>query len=202
MVVPIVAGQTLSRSYGRCFAEFLNEGSPEHLGLLDPTTCVGLRYGRRYLLIIQFSCQFGSHESKLCSSFHLRFTVPCGTTTCLDGYSHEAARATILRLVWEQYHRYRNINLLSIAYATRLGLGPTNPGTMIVAQETLVLRWVGFSPTLWLLIPAFSLDSAPPWLTPRLQCPINAPLPLHIKYEARSFGAILSPVIFSAQNHN
>ena len=28
-----------------CFAEFLNVVSPAHLGLLDPSTCVGLRYG-------------------------------------------------------------------------------------------------------------------------------------------------------------
>ena len=28
------------------FAEFLNEGSPVHLGLLDLSTCVGLRYGQ------------------------------------------------------------------------------------------------------------------------------------------------------------
>ena len=59
----------------------------------------------------------------------------------------------------------------------RLGLGPTNPGTITVAQETLLFRWAGFSPALWLLIPAFSLDNAPPDLTVRLQCNINAPLP-------------------------
>ena len=57
--------------------------------------------------------------------------------------------------------RYGNINPLSIAYATRLGLGPTNPGTIIVAQETLLFRWAGFSPALWLLIPTFSLPHAP-----------------------------------------
>src|SRR5262245_28621897 len=74
-------------------------------------------------------------------------------------------------------HQYRNINLLSIAYATRLGLGPTNPGTITVAQETLLFRWAGFSPALWLLIPAFSLPHAPPNLTIRLRCNINAPLP-------------------------
>ena len=34
-------GQTLSRSYGRCFAEFLNEGYLVRLGLLDLLTCVG-----------------------------------------------------------------------------------------------------------------------------------------------------------------
>jgi hypothetical protein len=41
-----VRGQTLSRSYGRYIAEFLNEESLVHLGLLDLSTCVGLRYGR------------------------------------------------------------------------------------------------------------------------------------------------------------
>ena len=65
--------------------------------------------------------------------------------------------------------KYGNINPLSIAYATRLGLGPTNPGTITVAQETLLFRWAGFSPALWLLIPAFSLPHAPPDLTIRLQ---------------------------------
>ncbi len=29
-------GQALSRSYGRCFAEFLNKSSPVHLGTLMP----------------------------------------------------------------------------------------------------------------------------------------------------------------------
>jgi hypothetical protein len=33
---PPPGGEALSRSYGRCFAEFLNEGSLVRLGLLDP----------------------------------------------------------------------------------------------------------------------------------------------------------------------
>ncbi len=33
------------RRYGRCFAEFLNEGSLVHLRLLASPTCVGFRYG-------------------------------------------------------------------------------------------------------------------------------------------------------------
>ena len=45
-VVNIVARQTLLRTYGRCIAEFLDEESLVHLGLLDLSTCVGLRYGR------------------------------------------------------------------------------------------------------------------------------------------------------------
>lgn len=40
-----MTGQTLFRSYGRLFAEFLDEDSLVHLGLLDLSTCVGLRYG-------------------------------------------------------------------------------------------------------------------------------------------------------------
>ena len=40
-----VMGQALFRSYGRLFAEFLDEESLVHLGLLDLSTCVGLRYG-------------------------------------------------------------------------------------------------------------------------------------------------------------
>ena len=31
------------------------------------------------------------------------------------------------RALHTKYYRYGNINPLSIAYATRLGLGPTNP---------------------------------------------------------------------------
>jgi hypothetical protein len=45
-VITTVRGQTLFRSYGRLFAEFLDEESLVHLGLLDLSTCVGLRYGR------------------------------------------------------------------------------------------------------------------------------------------------------------
>ena len=69
----------------------------------------------------------------------------------------------------QRYNRYGNINPLSIAYAIRLGLGPTNPGLIIIAQETLLFRRWRFSLHLWLLIPAFSLPHAPARLTPRLQ---------------------------------
>ena len=65
-------------------------------------------------------------------------------------------------------NRFRNINLMSIAYAVRLGLGPTNPEMITMAQETLLLRPRGFSPLLWLLIPAFSLPTAPPYFPVRL----------------------------------
>ena len=83
----------------------------------------------------------------------------------------------------------------------RLGLGPTNPGAITVAQETLLLRPTGFSPVLRLLIPAFSLDNAPQYLTILLRCDINAPLPrVYLSIRVHVFGYILSPVTFSTQN--
>jgi len=47
--------ETLSRSYGRFFAEFLGEKSLVRLGLLDLPTCVGLRYGLSLLNLRSFS---------------------------------------------------------------------------------------------------------------------------------------------------
>ena len=47
--------QSLSRSYGRYFAEFLNASCPDRLGLLDHPTSVGLRYGFIYPSERQFS---------------------------------------------------------------------------------------------------------------------------------------------------
>ena len=46
----------------------------------------------------------------------------------------------ICRAQYTKCCRYGNINPLSIAYATRLGLGPTNPEMITMAQETLLLR--------------------------------------------------------------
>ena len=50
--------------------------------------------------------------------------------------------------------------------AFAIPLGPTNPQLITIAEETLVFRRAGFSPALWLLVPAFSLPYAPLWVTP------------------------------------
>ena len=47
-------GRTLSRSYGRCFAEFLNKVSLVHLRLLASRTCVGLSTGTSRLALEVF----------------------------------------------------------------------------------------------------------------------------------------------------
>ena len=43
--VALDGGAPLLPKLRGCFAEFLDVVSPAHLGLLDPSTCVGLRYG-------------------------------------------------------------------------------------------------------------------------------------------------------------
>ena len=50
--------------------------------------------------------------------------------------------------------------------AIAIHLGPTNPSLIVIAKETLVFRCAGFSPALWLLVPTFLLQHAPPWVTP------------------------------------
>ena len=59
-----------------------------------------------------------------------------------------------------------------------MALGPTNPQMIVIAEETLGLRRLGFSPNLRLLVPTFSLPSAPEALTgPPSQRAGNALLP-------------------------
>ena len=56
-------GQSLSRSYGRYFAEFLNASCPDHLGLLDHPTGVGLRYDLMCLSERRFSWKLKQSDS-------------------------------------------------------------------------------------------------------------------------------------------
>ena len=55
--------QSLSRSYGRFIAEFLNASSLVRLGLLDHPTGVGLRYGLEELSKRRFSWKLNESDS-------------------------------------------------------------------------------------------------------------------------------------------
>lgn len=59
-----------------------------------------------------------------------------------------------------------------------IGLGPTNPWMTTIAKETLIFRRGGILPPLRLLVPAFSLPYAPPWLAPlassQMECSLTA----------------------------
>jgi hypothetical protein len=67
------------------------------------------------------------------------------------------------------HHQYAGHGILTVCPsgpAVAIPLGPTNPSLITIAKETLLFRRVGISPTLRLLVPAFSLRNAPVWVTP------------------------------------
>jgi hypothetical protein len=80
--------------------------------------------------------------------------------------------------------------------AFAIPLGPTNPQLITIAEETLFFRRAGFSPALWLLVPAFSLPYAPAWVTPSPSSQ-NGTLSYRVRLSkethTRSFGTTLSP---------
>ena len=60
------------------FAEFLNHSSPEHLGILYLTTCVGLGYGPPCTSLEAFLDSIGSPTSPLRAPHHLSAIVHRG----------------------------------------------------------------------------------------------------------------------------
>ena len=85
--------------------------------------------------------------------------------------------------------RYRNINLLSIAYDSLvLGLGPDLPWADEPSPGNLRLSMVGIRTPLSLLMPAFSLLCSPPLLSVWLLSAHDAPLPLVSKSIASAAG--------------
>ena len=126
------------------FAEFLNKSSPNHLRILFSSTCVGLRYGS-----ISISLRSFSWKHRI-ANFALRLVITsqslnsCADLPTLPSYLLKPGYptpgfVTFLRHSFSQTinTKYRNINLLSIAYAFqprlrfRLTLGgvtwPRNP---------------------------------------------------------------------------
>ena len=105
-------------------------------------------------------------------------------------------------------NRYRNINLLSIAYGYyALGLGPTNPTRIHLPSETLGFRRTRFSRAFSLLIPAFALPVAPAgsrlsfFATERSPTPALSDQPKAIG-QATASVAGLSPDGLSVQDHS
>ena len=87
--------------------------------------------------------------------------------------------------------------------AFAIPLGPTNPWLIVIAKETLIFRRAGISPALRLLVLAFSLHSAPAWVTPlpssrlrTLSYHVHNPKVMHIL----SFGTTFKPRLSSAQS--
>ena len=184
------------------FAEFLGNASPAGLGVLPPSTCVGLRYG-----CTADNSSFSWHmPCMLRYSFSLRVTAPAFWRTAFPP-------AGLLRL-----HRVFPSRLMlrtcvpavllpcSTGISTccpsatrpRLALGPDLP-----RADQLYPGILGYSakriPTSFsLLIPAFSLPGAPQSLPALLLRPGDAPLPMHFACIPELRRRVLAPDIFGA----
>ncbi len=154
------------RTYGRFFAEFLNEDSPVHLRLLASPTCVGFRYGRFQLDSRGFSRQRAQQSCpgypKLLKSLGLVWRGFAYTTS--SAYQCKSNNTLCLQHCVAPLKTENGAGILTgcpSASPLGLSLGPTNPWLINIAKETLGLRCAGLSPALWLLIPTFSLPNAP-----------------------------------------
>ena len=182
------------------FAEFLNEGSSDRLGILYLPTCVGFGTGTSNLPR-RFSRRHGFENFGL---FGLGIPPRAyGERISLSPALHGYPRSTIAWVslaypvppsviavgTW-----YRNINLLSIAYALR----PRLRSRLTLSRLALLRNpWtfggrVSHSP---FVTHASILTSqrSTAGLPPPLHRTGNAPLPLHARREVRGFGSMLEP---------
>ena len=164
------------------FAEFLDNASSVGLRILSSSTCVGLRYGRiqlysgfsrRLVHTLRYSFFAPRHGlalhvgdlpptrlSRLHRALHSRpvfsTRVPTVLTVCGAGISTCCPSATLLSLT----------------------LGPDLPRADQLYPGNLGYSAAGILTLLSLLIPAFSLHTAPPLLPVQLPRGVNAPLPM------------------------
>ena len=179
------------------FAEFLNEGFLDHLGILYPPTCVGFGTGT-WNLPRDFSWGHGYRDFRhyatvSCLSLMASFLLAGlrsypSTTNGWDPLSYPVLPSVITVPTW-----YGNINPLSIAYAFRPRL-----------RSRLTLRRLALLRNPW----AFGGEVSSPLsryscqhshfpalhgrFTPPLLRPGNAPLPLE-QARVRGFGSMLEP---------
>ena len=186
------------------FAEFLNEGSPAHLRILSPPTCVGFGTGA-FHLVRSFSRQCSTLEFVLPVGIPIyRFSafrigdLPPIQPTAFDAHFQSCAQAPCCVTPSSNGSmRYRNFCLLSIAYACCLGLGPDLPWDDERCPGSLRLS-VG-----QILTDRFATHTSI-LTSKRSSCPYGQPsTPLERSPTqtcvCHDFGSVLEPRIFSAQ---
>jgi len=182
-------------------AEFLDEGSPVHLGMLYQPTCVGLRYGQPCTWLEAFLGRPGSIRAAW--GLPRAFPSPLGHhpsgfaySGSLPAWRARAPGPTPRRPPFAHHGHGRDgtSNPLSITYASRPRLRPASPAVDQPGCGTLGLPVGGIPTPLALLVPTFALPSAPGRLPPPLHRRMgrSPTMCCHI----RGFGAGLSPVTF------
>ena len=126
---PLTRAPLLPKLRGH-FAEFLDNASPVGLRILSSSTCVGLRYG-----YIMSHSGFSWHMYHMLRYFWfaprnalgLARGLPCAPPAALVPGFPLPAHAPHMRPRSSVMMQYRNVNLLSIGYASRPRLRPRLP---------------------------------------------------------------------------
>ena len=157
---------TFSRSYGVKLPSSLTTFHPIALGYSPrppESVCSTITKGAPHAAFLgsvglpSVPCKHGPHHLSALRVVVCPYRVLTTQPTGLNTHNHAACWATLLRprLLQRLPWWCRNINLLSIAYASRPRLRyRLTRGRIILSQETLGLRRPGFSPGLSLLMPA------------------------------------------------
>ena len=195
------------RTYGRFFAEFLNEDSPVRLGVLHQPTCVGLRYGSHTLDSRGFSWRPALSNSPnlaaggFSNAWNRAFRPPLTDLPMSIPYVRNVKSNNTLDILdpVTPSKKYASAGILTSCPSGApfgIPLGPTNPQLIFIAEEPLGFRRSDISSDLWLLVPTFSLPNAPVALTgqpsQRSECSSTTHGPEGPRI--RSFGIELSPV--------
>ena len=144
-------GESLSRSYGRCIAEFLKLSYPVRLSILNPPTSVGLRYGHRKTKFRRFS--WHTNHDFISGS---RQSIYASQLAKSGGFSYQiislllAPEFIYRKPIFPMRHAITSFygsGILTRCPSTTLfslALGPTNPTLTASGSETLGVRRRGF----------------------------------------------------------
>ena len=178
------------------FAEFLDNASPAGLGILSPSTCVGLRYG--YGMNDSGFSRYMAHMLRYYSS--LRIT-PLGCVTDLPFTPLlRLHRFFLSRLMLStyvptvlSYHSAGISTCCPSATSFDLALGPDLPRADQLYPGNLRYSADRILTYLSLLIPAFSLHTCPLLLSVQLLPGADAPLPVWHTPHPTASAACFSP---------
>ena len=178
------------------FAEFLNEGSSDRLGILYLPTCVGFgtgtprlprgfsrRHGFRNFALAGSASRLRLNGRRICLPAVLR-GYPKSTNAWVSlAYPVPPSVVTVVR--W-----YRNINRLAIAYAFR----PRLRSRLTLSRLALLRNPWAFGggvshPSFVTRASILTSQASTAGLPPPLRRPGNAPLPLRAELEVRGFGS-------------
>ena len=206
MLEPILCGRLaaaplLPKLRGH-FAEFLDNASSVGLGILSPSTCVGLRYG-----CVGNDSGFSRRMAHGLPYYRLRYpshlpiprgVLPPRLVPCL-GRAFRSRLPPPTRVPTFLSHRSTGISTCRpSATAPALALGPDSPRADQLYPGDLGYSAIRILTLFSLLIPAFSLACPPRLLSVPLRRARNAPLPTLSAFP--SFGGTFQPRTFSARN--